>query len=111
MKKPMFGSITGRQGPSLNDPSWKEEFPETYAYLCDREYEDGSVRATATLLIFVDNGVLKLCINDRDNNRSAFVDCATFAGLLHALEDGLASGSLDWRSKGQYSGNKDKPPF
>lgn len=76
------------------------QYPALVEYLDLDRFDDGRPRATSTLLVFVDAGVLKACLNDRQMGEVAFVSAASFEGLLEALEKGLAEGSLDWRQAG-----------
>lgn len=57
----------------------------------------GAQRVTGTLLLFAEDGKWKACINDRDGGFVAFLTSDTVAGLLEAIDKGLAKGSLDWR--------------
>lgn len=79
------------------DPGFKSEFPEIHDYMTVEEYEDGSPRQTASLIIFYDAGALKACFNDRDTSRVVFATGGSFSGLLASLEAMLASGEVEWR--------------
>lgn len=71
--------------------------PTTHEFLCLERWPDGSSRRTGTLLLFVDQGMLKACVTDRDGGLVAFVSGNTLPGLLDALERGLSADTLDWR--------------
>lgn len=81
------------------DAQFEKDYPNLSSYMKDVTYDDGSERTTATLLLFVHEGHLKCCLNDRDNERSAFATAFTIVGLFTALEDGLENDTLDWRNK------------
>jgi len=49
--------------------------------------------------VFVEDGVLKGCLNDRDAERSVFLAADSLESLLDDLEAGLANDSLQWRAK------------
>jgi hypothetical protein len=72
--------------------------PALVEYLLSDKWDDGKVRVTSTLLLFVDQGEWKACLNDRDGGRVAFVTAGTVAGLLGALEEQLQAGSAEWRA-------------
>jgi len=74
-------------------------WPNLMAFLFDETYEDGTRRTTGTLLFFVQDGVFKACLNDRDCNRSAFLACSGPHEGCDAIEEGLVNDSLDWRAK------------
>lgn len=60
-------------------------------------WPDGSERQGSSLTLFVDEGALKACLNDKGNDLVAFVSAESLEGLLGALEAGLREDKLDWR--------------
>lgn len=111
ISKPLPGKLLGGGECPWDDPSFAESYPQLASHLRDMTYDDGSQRATSTLLVFCDAGALKLCLNDRDNNRSAFVSKSTLAEGLATLEKGLREGSLEWRRRGDYNNKPMVTPF
>lgn len=111
MKKPLPGEFQGRKGPILNDPDLRRDTPTLFEFLTAVKYDDGSPRVTGTFLIFLDGGVLKMCINDRDNNRSAFVEAESMFSLWSQAELLMREEELDWKMNRRYSGGGEKPPF
>lgn len=111
LDKPLPGRMMGPQDSPFTDPEFAASYPFLHSHLSDTRYSDDSARVTSTLLVFVDSGCLRLCINDRDNGRSCFVSRSTFEEALAALEKGLREGSLDWRKKGGYNPNSQSVPF
>jgi hypothetical protein len=99
MKKPI--------GPPKNDVStspWKDsefekDWPYLAAFLKDVTWDDGTLRETGTMLIFVQEGYLKCCLNDRALDRSCFLCAPTLDVLFDLCETGLESDKLDWRAK------------
>jgi hypothetical protein len=86
---------------SIPDESFVAAYPALSEYLTLEEWEPGKPRKTSTIVWFVEQGLLKACINDRDASQVAFVSAESLTGLWEALEEGLAMNSLDWRfSKG-----------
>jgi len=83
---------------------WRDAHPALSEYLETDEWENGETRATSTLLLFVDAGGFKACLNDRDANRSLWVTGVSFLDVLEALEGLLASGGGEWRHNGPYKG-------
>lgn len=77
----------------------QDRYPSTWAYLADTRYEDGEPRETATLMLLAEQGVVKACLNDRDNSRSAWVSGRSVEEALAALEAGLAEGRTEWRGR------------
>lgn len=72
--------------------------PGVFEMLTSRRYPDGSIRLPSTLLVFCEDGMFKGCLNDRDNQLTAWASSESFSGLLEALERGLSSDSLQWRT-------------
>jgi hypothetical protein len=69
-------------------------------------YEDGSARLTATLLLFCELGVVKVCLHDRDQGQTAWASGATLGDCLEALEGGLQADTLSWKASAKKSGGK-----
>jgi len=74
------------------------KLPALVEHLTSDKWDDGEVRAASTLLLFVDQGEWKCCLNDRDGGRVAFTTGTTVAGLLGALEEALQAGRVEWRA-------------
>lgn len=81
------------------DPELEQRCPNVYAFLTQTRYDDGSFRTTATLLFFVEDAAIKVCINDRENNRSLFRRSGSIWGALDAVEEAIGGGSADWKAK------------
>jgi len=71
--------------------------PTVCEWLTSAHYDDGELRETSTIGLFVDCGVLKLCLNDRDLCRTLYVTSDSLEGALEALEKALRGGTPDWR--------------
>lgn len=91
---------------SVGQDSVFSEMPGLWAHISESRYPDGSPRQTSTVTVFVDAGVLKVCLNDRDNGLTAWGAGATLCDALHALEVGLQGDSLSWRSSAGQRGRK-----
>lgn len=109
IKRMMQGPPSEAGGAALVDPRAGKDYPAMIEALTMRTWEDGTPRETSTLLVFIDGGKWKCCVNDRDVPRSAFVTADTLATLLVAVEKGLREDSLDWRMKPQESKRKGRP--
>lgn len=80
-------------------PTLEALFPNLFAYMGQTAWEDGTPRLTTTVLFFIERGELKLCISDRDLQRSAFITGSDFQSLLESVETALEDDSVDWRQK------------
>ena len=92
------------RGPRLEEPidlgsSFEDKWPTVYAYVMQDRFEDGSFRQTSTLLFFLDQGRLKVCLSDRQCSRSLFRSSRSVDGCLDALEEALTTDTADWKSK------------
>lgn len=76
---------------------WLDKYPALSEYLTTPVWEDGKARITATLLLFVEDGMVKICVNDRANERSLWRAGETVEDALRAIETGLAGGTTGWR--------------
>lgn len=75
-------------------------------YITTDTWEDGSSRETSTVTAFSDDGVVKLCLNDRDRERTCWVSGRTLLEALIRLEEALRSGVVDWRRAGKPKGRR-----
>lgn len=94
-----------------DDPEFLSNFPTVSMYLTQTTYESGSARQLATLTVFLDQGALTLVMNDRDNNRSVFINEASVFSALALLESQLADDSADWRGRSGSQSRKQEIPF
>lgn len=111
IRKPKPGEKCGPVEAVFNDADFKATYPSITDHLTSARYDDGSNRATSTLLIFCDQGVLRVCVNDRDNNRSVFFTGETMESALMAAENALATNTADWRVRGSYTKGQPTTPF
>lgn len=111
LRRPLPGERSGPKEAVFNDADFFATYPQTAAQLRQMTYDDGSQRVTSTLLVFCDQQVLRVCLNDRDNNRSVFFTGETLEAALLAMENALASNTVEWRTRGQQGFNNTKTPF
>lgn len=100
VRKPVASGPGARAAASVNVLAQERVlYPTVFQYLTDAVWDDGSPRETSTLMLLVEDGWLKACLNDRAMGRSLWVTGDALADVLAALELHLASGSGDWRVK------------
>jgi hypothetical protein len=78
---------------------FKSRHPALAEYLEVDAWEDGRPRQTSTLLLFLEDGVVKACLNDRDADRALWVSGGSVAGVLESLEAALSGGTGEWRTR------------
>lgn len=106
LKKPNPGQMYGVADVPFDDEDFRAKYPTLWEYLFTQRWQDGSIRTTSTISLFATDGALKVVINDRDNNRSAFFNARTLTEALDSMESGLCNDTADWktRSNGQAKG-------
>lgn len=83
-----------------------DPLPGVREMLVETRYPDGQPRQTSTLLLFVEAGVVKACLRDRDQGQSAWSSGVSVIDALEALEAGLQADTVQWRADGQKKGWK-----
>lgn len=86
------------QAPVYQDCEGTGLFPNLAAFIRDQQYDDGTVRETGTILLFVEDGRYKVWLHDRDTACSCFVTNTTLCNLLEAAEVALGQDNLEWRA-------------
>lgn len=79
-----------------DDQGWKK-YPSVIEFLTCTVWPDGTERVPGTINVFVAEGKLKVCINDKDADCVAFTTLASISGMLSELEAKLSKDDLDWR--------------
>lgn len=111
LRRPRPGERTGPQELVFNDTDFKATYPHLTDHLAGLKYDDGTPRVTSTLLVFCESGVLRVCVNDRDNQRSVFFTGETVEAALMAAESAIATNTAEWKTRGTYGGSQGKTPF
>lgn len=97
VRKAQKASPPGGQGGGMVASAFGEGYPALWEYLTLAAWDDGKPRQTATLTVFCEEGVVKLCLNDRDQDRSGWVSAATVETALERLDADLREDEVDWR--------------
>jgi len=108
VKRPVDATDSRNLSTVGADPGWSKRWPALCSHLFDNKYDDGTPRVTSTLMILAELGVLKVCLNDRDAERSAWVSGRGVDEALDALEVGLVEDRLDWRARPPSRGSNVK---
>jgi hypothetical protein len=80
--------------------------PAVLEYLQSGMYPDGAPRLRSTLLVLVEDGSVKLCLSDRDQEQSLWRSGSSLEDALLALEATLSGEHQDWRRSGGGGGAK-----
>ncbi len=80
--------------------------PALLEYLQSVSYPDGSPRLRSSLLVLVEDGSVKTCLSDRDQEQSLWRSGSSLEDALLALEATLTGEHQDWRRSGGGAGAK-----
>lgn len=89
----------------MSDPTFEGQYPALFEWLTVDRLE-GVGRQTATLLVFAEGGLLKVCLSDREHDQVCFRSGLTFQAALEGLEAVLANGEPEWRPRRDPRGRK-----
>lgn len=73
------------------------ECPAVTEYLSASTYPDGQARERAVLSCFIEDGRVKVCLNDRDTGRTLWRSGDGVEDCLILLETAIVDGTADWR--------------
>jgi hypothetical protein len=102
------GRSNGKEGSSGVQASTDDRdafalsFPSLYRFLAELR-KKGHQMTSGTMTMFVEDGVYKLCLNDRPLDRSAFVAGNALAETFRIANDQLRTETVRWRQKGYQS--------
>lgn len=111
VKKPVVRMNGTSLDPNWGKDGWKEEYPNLTDMLQCTQWDDRTNRQTSTLLLFVEDSVLKACLNDRHFQRSAFFTAETMEALIVKIELALTNDTAEWKSRGSRGQNGLATPF
>lgn len=103
LRKPATAGEVSALSATPDGGDFQVNYPALWEYLAYGQYPDGSARVTATLLVVYEDGLLKLCLNDRAAERSAWASSDEFYDLFEGMNKALAEGTVVWRRKPPYT--------
>lgn len=98
----------GSSESSPVDEATSKKMPSLWEWLTAHRDETGEARETGTILIFCEEGLVKVCACNRDTGHVAFISAKTLQDAFLKLDKGLANDSLDWRLSKREKGAKGK---
>lgn len=101
LSKRNLPQTVGGPQPAMRDSVTQSLYPTLWMYLTDTKWDDGSPREPASLLVFMQDGVLKGMLKDKNALACLWVASSTLGGLLAALEASLNDPSAEWRADRQ----------
>jgi hypothetical protein len=99
LKRPELSSSPERAGGSYAATAEDlARWPAIVEFVSAAQWPDGTARAPGSLVMFVEDGRLKVCLNDKDQGAVCFVTARSLLELLDAVETILCNGKGDWRA-------------
>lgn len=75
--------------------------PAVHEFVTAAAHPDGRPRATSTLLLFVEDGVFKVCLSEREHSLTLWASASGVDEALMVLEERLTAQNVEWRRKAQ----------
>lgn len=76
-----------------------DHYPCLVEFLSDDQWDDGTSRTPGSLTLFIEDGIWKACLNDRDASASMYVTGDNAVACMKSLETRLNGGTAaDWRA-------------
>jgi len=91
-------------GDALNVDSFGAAFPALWEFMCLDRWENGKSRVAGSLTLFVEAGMVKCCVNDKDRRMMSFVGASGLVAVLEEVELQLEESRLSWRPAKDRSG-------
>jgi hypothetical protein len=79
------------------DEIFAEAHPTLFAFLAFSHDDEGKPRTTSTLMIFIEGGVAKACLKERDHDRTLWASAPSLLEVFSSLEKRLNDSPVDWR--------------
>lgn len=85
-------------GPTVpDDPRFSKAYPALWEYCTADQYPDGSKRVRSSMVLFCEDSVVKLCLNDKDQARAIWVTADTVEKAFGAADKALQTANPPWR--------------
>lgn len=98
MRKPEKRPQSDDYPRGCSDASFSKRYPHLLMYLSETKWDDGTARVPSSFTVFLEGGMVKVALNDKDGQRSLYSSSETLQGALDAIEGHLASDTGDWRA-------------
>jgi len=93
------GRAKGAVAAAACDERLADECPILHAFISSEVGDDGAARSPSTLTVFVEDGMWKAVLHERQMQLNLFMTARGFYDLLAGLEGRLASGEAEWRKE------------
>lgn len=106
MKKPERKGKSQDTRLAMPDEDFARLYPTITDYLASIRWDDGSPRVASTLTVFLQDGGVKVAVNDKDGDRGLFVTAESLEEALALAERALQADNPPWRAYGGKWGKK-----
>jgi len=100
--------VGGASGSLIEPDAMSAAYPVLWSHLTQTEWAKDEPRETSSLLVFLQDGMLKGMVRDREAGLCLWMASGSLGGLLDALEAGLCDPQAEWRIDRQAEGAKAK---
>lgn len=95
-ESPAAGSAAGCGG--LSGGSLAKSCPVLWEFLTAESWDDGTAREVGTVLIVVEDGCVKMWLNDKAQGVTCWVSSSSWDGLLKAASHAIEGTGAGWRA-------------
>lgn len=92
----------------MDEQEWSSRWPLMLAYMTQDRWEDGTQRQTSSLLLFKQDGMIKVMLRDKDTGLCLWAAGGGLFAALNAVEGLLGDPKADWRQDRQEPGTRAK---
>jgi len=82
----------------LDDNDTKTLFPTLWDHLTQTTWDDGTPRETSSLLLFVQDGMLKAMLRDREAGQCLWTAGVSVATVMFQLDTALSDPNAEWKA-------------
>lgn len=90
----------------VEDPKFRKMYPAIAEFMMGEEGTPLADGTSSTILLFVEEGLFKLCLNDRSVEASAWASGTSVEKTFQEMEESLEEGTAVWRSKTKKGRNR-----
>lgn len=109
VRQQVAANVARQRQLSALGQQWADSHPAIWEYLTLDTTDDGKERVTSMLCVFVEQGCVKVALQDRHEGLSLWVSSQSIPEALEALETRLQSGDGEWRQSRGSQGAKKGP--
>jgi len=92
------GALSSGSCGAVSWGAWEKDYPDLVEFLSRSTWEDGKPRATGTITLFLENGFLRIWINDKDGGRGTCITAPSPEEGLLLSSLAVSSAETAWRA-------------